>query len=161
MCVLNYMYLIPSIVTVALLIDCDVPFLLEELLLLVVDNTMRISSGEFLLSWSDVAFARRVVLLSSSTSSCCIVGYVSSILLINSNTDISQSIDFLLPLLLDSGGDLRHSIKAFVSLHNFIHMSLSFCDGCDHTSEGNIVLSGVRGRVGVLLWLTLACLVEL
>ena len=66
----------------------------------------------------------------------------------------------MVPLLLDSGGDLRPSIKAFVSLDNSIHMSLSSCDSCDHVSEGSLVLLGARGRGGVLLWLTLAYLVE-
>ena len=50
MCVLNYMYLIPSIVIVSLLVDVGLPFWLVELLLLVVDNTLRISAGEMLLS---------------------------------------------------------------------------------------------------------------
>ena len=46
----------------------------------------------------------------------------------------------MLPLVLDSGGDLRASIRAFVSLDNFIHISLSSCDSYDHAFEGILVL---------------------
>ena len=97
MCILHCRYLIPSIVTVVLLVDVGSPFWLVELLLLVVDNILHISAGWVLLSWSDIAFARRVVLLSLGVSLACAVGYVSLLLLIYPNIDMSRSIDLCCP----------------------------------------------------------------
>ena len=88
-CVLHYMYLIMSIVTVSLLVDANFLSWLVGLLLLVVNNTLRVSTGEIVLSWSDVVFARRLVQLSLDVSVGFPVGYVSSILVINSNVDMT------------------------------------------------------------------------
>ena len=70
------MYLTPYLATVARLMGVVFHFWLGEMLLLVVDNILRISAGVMLLSRSDVAFARSVVLLSLDASSGCAVGYV-------------------------------------------------------------------------------------
>jgi hypothetical protein len=87
---------VPSIVIVALPGDV-LPFWVG-LLVLVVDNTLRMSAGEISLSCSQVVFARSVSLESLRISVSCVVGYDSSILFRNLNADILWSIDFLLPL---------------------------------------------------------------
>ena len=74
---------------VALLVDASFPFWLVGLLMLPVDNILRTSAGKILLSWSNVVFARRMVLLPLGVSASYPVGYVSSSLLINSNADMS------------------------------------------------------------------------